>query len=70
MDEVITIDTSVAHLSSGLAKKTQLILSNVPDWRWRLKGDQSIWYENTRLIRSKAEDEEIDLMKKIDFNFK
>lgn len=69
MDYVITIDTSVAHLSSALGKKTQLILSFVPDWRWGLRGDQTIWYECTKLIRSNNEDKEIDLMKKIDFNF-
>lgn len=68
MDYIITIDTSVAHVASALGKNTQLALSHVPDWRWRLMGEQSVWYKNTKLIRSKKEDKNTDLMKKLDFN--
>ena len=69
MDYIITIDTSVAHIASALGKNTQLALSHVPDWRWQLMGEQSVWYKNTKLIRSKKEDENIDLMNRLDFNF-
>ena len=34
MDEIVTIDTVIAHLSLGLGMKTTLMLSHVPDWRW------------------------------------
>ena len=51
LDLVITTDTSIAHLSSSLGTPTWIILPNVPDWRWFLNKDESIWYENTRLFR-------------------
>lgn len=55
MDEVITIDTSIAHLSSALGVKTTVLLAFVPDWRWGFQGTKSIWYENTNLIRQKKD---------------
>ena len=37
MDLVITADTSTAHLSATLGKKTWIILPFLSDWRWFLK---------------------------------
>ena len=34
LDLVITVDTSLLHLSASLNKKTWGILSLYPDWRW------------------------------------
>ena len=52
-DLVITSDTSVAHLAGGMGKTTWLLLKNVPEWRWGLKGDTTFWYPSMRLFRQK-----------------
>ena len=51
LDLVISIDTSVVHLSGALGKKTLLLLPYVPDWRWLLDKDDSPWYPSIKLYR-------------------
>jgi ADP-heptose:LPS heptosyltransferase len=51
MDLVITVDTSVAHLSGALGKKTWLLLPHSPDWRWLLDRSDSPWYPSMKLYR-------------------
>ena len=54
MDIVITVDTSVAHLSGSLGRPTWLLLAFAPDWRWMLDRDDSPWYPSFKLFRQKA----------------
>ncbi|HLW73026.1 MAG TPA: tetratricopeptide repeat protein [Candidatus Babeliales bacterium] len=52
LDLVITVDTSISHLSSGLAVPTWIMLPNPADWRWMINRDDSPWYPNiTRLFK-------------------
>lgn len=51
MDAVISIDTSVAHLSGALGKKTFVLLPWVSDWRWLLDKEHSPWYPDVKLYR-------------------
>jgi hypothetical protein len=50
-DLVITVDTSVAHLSAAMGRPTWILLPFAPDWRWTLHGEQSPWYPSARLFR-------------------
>lgn len=52
MDQVITIDTSIAHLSAGMDKPTWVVLPAHPEWRWGDSADRSLWYRATRLFRA------------------
>ena len=51
LDLVITTDTSIAHLAGTLGIQTWVLLPQVPDWRWFLNKNESIWYDNMRLFR-------------------
>jgi hypothetical protein len=65
LDLVISVDTSVAHLSGALGKETWLLLSYVPDWRWLLGRDDSPWYPSIRLYRQEAAGKWDDPLKKV-----
>ncbi|MGJ5233268.1 tetratricopeptide repeat protein [Bradyrhizobium oligotrophicum] len=51
LDLVITVDTSVAHLSAALGRPTWVLLPFVPDYRWLLDREDSPWYPTMRLFR-------------------
>jgi tetratricopeptide (TPR) repeat protein len=51
LDLVITVDTSVAHLSGALGRPTWVLLPYTPDYRWLLDRDDSPWYPTVRLFR-------------------
>ena len=54
LDLVISVDTSVAHLSGALGKSTFILLPSTPDWRWLLDREDSPWYPSVRLYRQAA----------------
>ena len=51
LDLLITVDTSVAHLSAALGKPTWLMLPFAPDFRWLLNRSDSPWYPSVQLFR-------------------
>jgi hypothetical protein len=54
MDLVISIDTSIAHLSGALGVTTFVLVKEVPDHRWLLDIDTSPWYPSVRLYRQQS----------------
>lgn len=54
MDLVISVDTSVAHLSGALGKPTWILLAHTPDWRWMRVRDDTPWYSSVKLYRQGA----------------
>jgi tetratricopeptide (TPR) repeat protein len=54
MDIVISVDTSVAHLSAALGRPTWILLPFTPDWRWMSERDDSPWYPSAKLFRQTA----------------
>ena len=65
VDLVITVDTSVAHLSGALGKPTWLLLSYTPDWRWLLDRSDSPWYPCIKLYRQKTLGNWVSVLEKV-----
>ena len=55
LDLVITVDTSVANLAGAMGRPTWVLLSTIPDWRYRLEGDDTPWFPTMRLFRQAAD---------------
>ena len=56
MDLVITVDTSLAHLSGALGKPTIIMLPWSPEWRWLLDRQDSPWYPTAKIFRQPNRD--------------
>jgi tetratricopeptide (TPR) repeat protein len=54
LDLVISVDTSIAHLSGALGQRTWTLLPVTPDWRWMLDRLDSPWYPTMKLYRQKV----------------
>lgn len=51
MDLIITVDTSVLHLAGAIGKETWALIPYNPDWRWKIEGNKTIWYDSVSLFR-------------------
>ncbi|MCB8878944.1 glycosyltransferase [Acidisoma cellulosilytica] len=54
LDLVVTVDTSVAHLTGIVGKTGWVLLPFTPDWRWLMGRTDSPWYPSLRLFRQQA----------------
>lgn len=54
VDLVISVDTSVAHLSAALGRATWILLPFSPDCRWLLDREDSPWYPTVTLYRQES----------------
>ncbi|MDR3515505.1 MAG: tetratricopeptide repeat protein [Azospirillaceae bacterium] len=53
LDLVITVDTSVAHLTGALGKPVWILSRYDGCWRWLLDRDDTPWYPTARLFRQR-----------------
>ena len=51
MDLVISVDTSIAHLSGALNKKLFVLLAFNGDYRWLQNRNDSPWYPSAKILR-------------------
>ena len=54
LDEVVTVDTAMAHLAATLGVKTKILLPLASDFRWGLDSPTTPWYSTARLYRQKT----------------
>lgn len=65
LDQVITVDTSVGHLSAALGRPTWIMLAHAPDWRWLMDREDTPWYPTVRLFRQKVAGDWGDVMRRV-----
>jgi tetratricopeptide (TPR) repeat protein len=51
LELVISVDTSIAHLSGALGRPTWILLPFNCDWRWLLNREDTPWYPTAKLYR-------------------
>ena len=51
LDLIIATSGTVVHLAGALGKETWLMIPAVPEWRWGLTGDESLWYRHVKIFR-------------------
>ena len=55
LDLIITIDTSVAHLSGALGINTFILLCYNYDWRWEEFNGNNLWYKSIKTFKQDEE---------------
>ncbi|MCH8033226.1 MAG: tetratricopeptide repeat protein [Bacteroidetes bacterium] len=51
LDLVISVDTSIGHLTGALGKPVWNLIGYLPDWRWLLNQKSTPWYPSMRIYR-------------------
>jgi len=51
LDLIVSVDNSTVHMAGALGKPVWVLLPYVPEWRWMLNREDSIWYPSMRLFR-------------------
>ena len=65
LDLLITVDTSVAHLSGNMGIETWLLLPYSADFRWLLGRETSPWYPSLRLFRQYSQGDWSELFSRL-----
>ena len=51
LDLVISTSNTTVHLAGALGKQVWTLLPHIPDWRWTLEREDTLWYPRMRLFR-------------------
>jgi tetratricopeptide (TPR) repeat protein len=65
LDMVITVCTSMAHLSGAMGKPTFVLLDTNPHWVWGAKEPTSAWYPTARLYRQPSFNQWTPVLEKV-----
>lgn len=68
MDLIISIDTSVAHLSGAMGKDTWILLAENSDFRWLINRLDSPWFDSVKLFRQEIRGNWIDVIEDVRFH--
>lgn len=66
MDMVICCDTAVGHLAGAMGIPVWMLIPFNPDWRWRLEGDRTPWYNSMRLFRQTERDNWAEVFERVE----
>ncbi len=53
LDLVVTVCTSIVHLTGALGRAVWVLVPSIPEWRYCLEGETLPWYPSARLIRQR-----------------
>lgn len=65
LDFTVCIDTSLAHLSAAVMKKTYLLLHDESHFTWRSNIDRTDWYQSIEIIRQSYSNDWISVINKL-----
>jgi len=51
LDRVVTVCTSIVHLTGALGRPAWVLVPRVPEWRYLASGETMPWYPSVRLFR-------------------
>jgi len=54
LDLVISVDTSVAHLTGAMGRPVWVLIPHLSDWRWVSRENDNPWYPSARLFRQSS----------------
>jgi ADP-heptose:LPS heptosyltransferase len=54
LDCVLTVCTSLVHLTGALGRPAIVMVPFGSDWRYGAQGDRMLWYPSVRLVRQAA----------------
>ncbi len=65
LDVIVSVDTSMAHLSAALGKSTWILLPRYSDWRWLTNRSDSPWYATATLYRQDRSGDWSDVLRRV-----
>lgn len=65
LDLVITIDSSIVHMSGAMGIKTYLMLPYTPEWRWFDDDSKTPWYDSVRIFKQTKIGDWTDVVERI-----
>jgi tetratricopeptide (TPR) repeat protein len=65
LDLVISVETSVAHLTGALGRPVWIVFPKAPSWRWLIDREDSPWYQTARLFRSRMAGDWPDVVREV-----
>jgi tetratricopeptide (TPR) repeat protein len=65
LDLVVSVDTSVVHLTGAIGRPFWLLVPFAPDFRWLLEREDSPWYSTARLFRQPGIDKWEDVFERV-----
>lgn len=54
LDRIVTVCTSIVHLSGALGRPAWVLVPKTPEWRYLAQGERMPWYPSVRLLRQAA----------------